>query len=310
MGDPLEKVAGAVDFEIFRPTLDTAIPREKGDKGGRPPMDNMLMFKIMLLQEWYHIADDMTEYLINDRLSFQRFLGLSLGDKVPDAKTIWLYREMLKNSGKSKELFDMFAALMEQVGVITREGSIVDASFVDVPKQRNNRDENKKIKEGDGEELWQDNENKRCQKDIDARWTEKNGEKHFGYKDHVKVDSDSKMIVDFSVTDAAVHDSQAIVDLIDDKDNVLNADSAYTGKELHDKIREKNPDIILNIHEKGYRNKPLSEEQKASNKEKSKVRARVEHVFGHMTNSMGGMTTRVIGIDRTTCVITDRKSVV
>ena len=103
MGDPLEKVAGAVDFEIFRPTLDTAIPREKGDKGGRPPMDNMLMFKIMLLQEWYHIADDMTEYLINDRLSFQRFLGLSLGDKVPDAKTIWLYREMLKNSGKSKE---------------------------------------------------------------------------------------------------------------------------------------------------------------------------------------------------------------
>ena len=154
MGDPLEKVAGAVDFEIFRPTLDTAIPREKGDKGGRPPMDNMLMFKIMLLQEWYHIADDMTEYLINDRLSFQRFLGLSLGDKVPDAKTIWLYREMLKNSGKSKELFDMFAALMEQVGVITREGSIVDASFVDVPKQRNNRDENKKIKEGDGEELW------------------------------------------------------------------------------------------------------------------------------------------------------------
>ena len=304
MGDPLEKVAGAVDFEIFRPTLDTAIPREKGDKGGRPPMDNMLMFKIMLLQEWYHIADDMTEYLINDRLSFQRFLGLSLGDKVPDAKTIWLYREMLKNSGKSKELFDMFAALMEQVGVITREGSIVDASFVDVPKQRNNRDENKKIKEGDGEELWQDNENKRCQKDIDARWREKNGEKHFGYKDHVKVDSDSKMIVDFSVTDAAVHDSQAIVDLIDDKDNVLNADSAYTGKELHDKIREKNPDIILNIHEKGYRNKPLSEEQKASNKEKSKVRARVEHVFGHMTNSMGGMTTRVIGIDRTTCVIT------
>lgn len=304
MGDPLEKVAGAVDFEIFRPMLDTAIPREKGDKGGRPPMDNMLMFKIMLLQEWYHIADDMTEYLINDRLSFQRFLGLSLGDKVPDAKTIWLYREMLKNSGKSKELFDMFAALMEQVGVITREGSIVDASFVDVPKQRNNRDENKKIKEGDGEELWQDNENKRCQKDIDARWTEKNGEKHFGYKDHVKVDSDSKMIVDFSVTDAAVHDSQAIVDLIDDKDNVLNADSAYTGKELHDKIREKNPDITLNIHEKGYRNKPLSEEQKASNKEKSKVRARVEHVFGHMKNSMGGMTTRVIGIDRTTCVIT------
>jgi len=304
IGDPLEKVASAVDFEIFRPTLDTAIPRENGDKGGRPPMDNVLMFKIMLLQEWYHIADDMAEYLINDRLSFQRFLGLTLGDKVPDAKTIWLYREKLKNSGKAKELFDMFAAVMEQIGVITRSGSIVDASFVDVPKQRNSRDENKKIKDGGGEELWKDNGNKCRQKDVDARWTEKNGEKHFGYKDHIKVDRDSKMIVDFSVTDASVHDSQAVVDLIDEKDNVLNADSAYAGKELHDKIREKNPNITLNIHEKGYRNKPLSEEQKASNKEKSRIRARVEHVFGYMTNSMGGMTTRAIGIERTACVIT------
>ncbi len=116
-------------------------------------------------------------------------------------------------------------------------------------------------------------------KDIDARWTEKNGEKHFGYKDHVKVDSDSKMIVDFSVTDAAVHDSQAIVDLIDDKDNVLNADSAYTGKELHDKIREKSR-YNFKYPRKGIPQQTVKRgTKKASNKEKSKVRARVEHVF-------------------------------
>lgn len=304
IGDPLEKVMDTVDFEIFRPILDKAIPREKSNKGGRPPKDSLLMFKILLLQEWYHIADDITEYLINDRLSFQRFLGLSLNDKVPDAKTIWLYRELLKNSGKTKVLFDMFAAVMEEIGVITREGSIVDASFIDVPKQRNNREENKKIKEGDSDELWKENENKRCQKDMDARWTKKNKETHYGYKDHVKVDNDSKMIVDFSVTDAAVHDSQAIVELMDEHDKTLYADSAYAGKVLRDKIKEKSPGITLKINEKAYRNKPLTAKQKALNKEKSKVRARVEHVFGHMTNSMGGMSTRVIGIERTTCVIT------
>ena len=304
IGDPLEKVMDTVDFEIFRPILDRAIPRKKNSKGGRPPKDNLLMFKILLLQEWYHIADDITEYLINDRLSFQRFLGLSLNDKVPDAKTIWLYRELLKNSGMTKELFDMFATAMEEIGVITREGSIVDASFIDVPKQRNNREENKKIKEGDSGELWKENENKRCQKDVDARWTKKNKETHYGYKDHVKVDNDSKMIVDFSVTDAAVHDSQAIVGLMDEHDKTLYADSAYVGKVLHDKIKGKSPGITLKINEKAYRNNPLTAKQKALNKEKSKVRARVEHVFGHMTNSMGGMSARVIGIKRVACVIT------
>ena len=304
IGDPLEKVASTIDFEIFRPLLDEAIPRKKREKGGRTPKDNVLMFKILLLQEWYCIADDMTEYLINDRLSFQRFLGMTLSEKVPDAKTIWLYRELLKNSGKAKELFDKFTDAMEQIGVITHEGSIVDASFIDVPKQRNNREENEKIKKGNGDELWKDDKNKCCQKDMDARWTKKNKETHYGYKDHIKVDRNSKMIVDFSVTDAAVHDSKAIVYLIDKKDNELYADSAYVGQGLHKEIRRKSPNITLKIHDKAYRNKPLTEIQKTSNKEKSRVRARVEHVFGHMTNSMGGMSTRVIGIERTTCVIT------
>jgi IS5 family transposase len=304
IGDPLEKITGAVDFEKFRQTLDTVYQREQSDRGGRPAWDNVLMFKIMLLQEWYAISDDVTEYLINDRLSFQRFLNLTLNDKVPDAKTIWLYREKLKNSGKSKELFDMFTKNMEDIGVITHAGSIVDASFIDVPKQRNTRDENKQIKEGNGENLWTDNKHKSSQKDTDARWTKKNDETHYGYKDHVKVDQDSKMIVDFKVTDAAVHDSQAIVDLVDKKDKEIHADSAYIGNELHEKIKGKNPDVKLKINEKGYRNKPLTDEQKASNKEKSKIRSRVEHVFGFMTNSMGGMTSKAVGIARVTNKIT------
>jgi IS5 family transposase len=226
MGDPLEKVTRAVDWEIFRPILSHVFYKENSGAGGRPPWDYVLMLKVLLLQGWYNIADDKAEYMINDRLSFQRFLGLSLGNKVPDAKTIWSFRNILSKSGADKELFALFAMQMEKEGVITRKGSIVDASFVDVPRQRNSREENKTIKEGRVPEEWEkpENVNKLKQKDTDARWAKKNNETHYGYKDHVKVDTDSKMIVNFEVTNAAVHDSRKIVELCDEKEKIINAD--------------------------------------------------------------------------------------
>jgi IS5 family transposase len=303
MGDPLEKVAASVDFEIFRLLLNKVFQKEPVAPGGRPAWDYILMFKILLLQQWYSISDDMTEYLINDRLSFQRFLGLSLGDKVPDAKTIWLFRENLTKSGVYREVFELFAQKMESQGVITRKGSLVDASFVEAPKQRNTRDENKKIKADEGGDLWGDNTPKSRQKDKDARWTKKNGETHYGYKDHIKVDRDSKMIVAYSVTHAAIHDSQELVGLIDGKDKELHADSAYVGEELRGSLLKKNPDLKLKINEKGHRHKPLTEKQKTNNRKKSKVRARVEHVFGYMINSFGELFVRTVGIVRARCQI-------
>jgi IS5 family transposase len=309
LGDPLERLTSAVDFEMFRPLLNAIYDKKKdASKGGRPNWDKVLIFKILILQELYNIADEHTEYLINDRLSFQRFLGLTLGSKVPDAKTIWLYKDILSKSGGGKELFDMFTRKLSELKIITRKGSIVDASFADAPRQRNSRDENEKIKNGEIPEDWlkgdKKSRNKLAQKDTDARWTKKGDETYFGYKDHVKVDQESKIITDFSVTDAAVHDSQKIVELIDGDDDLVYADSAYVGEELHKKIREKNPNIKLRIHEKGYRNNPLTQKQKDSNREKSRVRARVEHVFGHMTISMGGITVRCIGIVRATLALT------
>ncbi len=300
MGDPLEKVSGVVDWEIFRPKLEEALYHEPKGPGGRPPLDRVMMFKTTMLQQWYNIADDNTEYMINDRLSFQRFLGLTLNDRVPDAKTIWLFKENLKESGVDLELFDMFTQMMEDEGIITREGSIMDASFIDVPRQRNTREENKTIKEGGIPEEWlaEDKKNMLEQKDVDARWAKKNEEVHYGYKDHVKVDKDSKMIVCFTVSTANVHDSRCFLELFDKKDKIAWADSAYVGAELHADVFHDFPHIVLKINEKGSKNKPLTDEQKASNREKSRVRARVEHVFGHMTNSMGGMFIRCIGVDR------------
>lgn len=303
MGDPLEKVTEHIDFEMFRPALEEAVRNMDKDpaKGGRPPYDAVLMWKIVLLQEWYGISNDSVEYMINDRLSFQRFLGLTLTDKVPDANTLWDFKEALTAKGTDKKLFEMFTNLMVGFGVITRKGSLVDASFVDAPRQRNSRDENKTIKEGGIPEDWKkpENEHKLSQKDTDARWTKKNNETHYGYKDHVKVDADSKLIVTYEVTDASVHDSKVIVDLCDENDKMVSADSAYAGEDLERELREKcGEDVDLKIIEKGYRNKPLTDEQKASNREKSRVRVRVEHVFGYMTMSMGGMFIRTIGMTR------------
>ena len=303
MGDPLEKVSAHIDFELFRATIENALARQDKDpqKGGRPAFDAVLMWKMALLQEWYGISNDSAEYLINDRLSFQRFLGLGLDDKVPDANTLWDFKEALAKKGTDKQLFELFEKRLEQIGVITRKGSIVDATFVEAPRQRNKRDENKTIKAGGVPEEWAkpDNKHKLAQKDTDARWAKKNDETYYGYKNHVKVDAQSKLIVAFEATDAAVHDSQKIVELCDGHDKVISADSAYVGEELEGKLRKKcGEGIVLKINEKGYKNKPLTEEQKASNREKSRVRARVEHVFGFMAVSMGGIFVRTIGIVR------------
>jgi len=133
IGDPLERITYTIDWELFRPRLEDVFRNEPKGPGGRPPMDRVMMFKIVMLQQWYRISDDMTEYVINDRLSFQRFLGLALDDKVPDAKTIWAFKERLKENGADLELFELFEKLMEQQGVVTRSGSLIDATFMDVP---------------------------------------------------------------------------------------------------------------------------------------------------------------------------------
>jgi IS5 family transposase len=199
-----------------------------------------------------------------------------------------------------RELFEIFNSQLQRLGLLKREGSLVDATFVDVPKQRNSREENAKIKSGEIPEEWKSSENvnKLEQKDVDARWTKKGNELHYGYKDHVKVDNKSKIITDFTVTPASVHDVDEFEGLIDITDREAWLDSAYASEDHVKRIKEKYPDIILHICERAYKNKPLTEEQKESNKVKSKVRARVGHVFGYMTRFMGGIFIRTIGKER------------
>ena len=297
LGDSLERLNNAINWEVFRPTLNKVFKKEAKGAGGRPPFDYVLMFKILVLQRIYNLSDDQAEYQINDRMSFMRFLGLHLGDRVPDAKTIWLFRDALTKANIMRELFDVFNKQLEDAHLITRTGTIVDATFVDAPRQRNSKDENKERRAGNIPEEWQkpENKNKLRQKDLDATWTRKGGETHYGYKDHVKADADSKLITDYAVTTASTHDSQPMPDMNNLTDNVVNADSAYWGKPVAEKLPE---NVISMIHERGTKVRPLSEAQQANNRKKTKVRCRIEHIFGFMTNSMHGITVRSIGIER------------
>lgn len=304
IGNPLEAISKVIDFEMFRSTIeDKLLNTNKKSNAGAKPFDVVMMFKIIILQRYYGLGDKQVEYQILDRTSFKNFLGLETGDKVPDEKTVWLFRENLTNTGVIEELFYQFISYLESKGLIFNEGKLVDASFTVAPRQRNTREENQKIKDGEGTELWNDNPHKKRHKDIDGRWTKKNNETFYGYKNHAKVDTKSKFIKKFVVTDASVHDSQALDPLLDEEDanQDLYGDSAYTGEEQEDTITKYK--MINKVNEKGYRNKPLTEEQKLSNRQKSKTRARVEHVFGFMEQSMNGLFVRSVGIARATGII-------
>lgn len=300
-GDPLRKLDEYIDWEMFRPILKKAFRKEAKGPGGRPPFDYVMMFKILVLQRLYNLSDAQMQFHILDRLSFMRFLGLQINDTVPDEKTIWHFRETLTKKGKIEILFEKFRSFLMENGVIAQSGNIVDASFVEAPKQRNSREENEEIKNGKTPENW--NESKKRQKDTDAKWTTKGGKRHFGYKNHVKACKKSKLIKTYAVSDASVHDSQVLENLIEEADSnhEVYGDSAYSGEPIKKILDSMN--IRSRIHEKGYRNNPLTEKQKEKNRKKSKVRARVEHIFGFIHNSMNGSTIRSIGIERAEAII-------
>ena len=299
LGDPLEKLS-EIDWDMFVPMIRKALAKTPKGPGGRPRYDIKLMLKVLMLKRMYNLSFEQTEYQINDRLSFMRFLGLTISDKVPDTNTIWNFYNDLSQAQLADKMFDAFKQKLLDEHMILREGSIVDATFVDAPHQRNTRAENEKIKAGEIPEDWKKDEpkakHKLRQKDTDARWVTKNKERHFGYKNHVKADQKSKLIDKYTVTDASVHDSQAMPDLITKDDQTMYADSAYTGSTIADALTSNG--IENQICEKGFRNHPLTDEQKERNRKKSKVRSRVEHIFGFMTGSMNGITVRTIGITR------------
>jgi transposase, IS5 family len=300
-GDPLEMIARVVPFESFRAEIEAAVltpVSEKKSAAGRKPIDVVVMFRMLVLQSLYNLSDEQIEYQVRDRLSFTRFLGLGIEDAIPDGTTLWLFRETLAKAGLVEKLFERFGHHLEAKGYIARGGQMIDATIVLVPKQRNSRDENDEVKAGKTPEAWEKNPAKNRQKDKDARWTKKHGKSFYGYKNHVNADAKHKLIRQYDVTDASVHDSQKFDGLLNQANTSSDvyADSAYRSAETEAKLSLRG--LRSRIHQRANRNHPLSQAQENANRQKSRVRARIEHVFGAQQNSPGGRIVRTIGIAR------------
>ncbi len=311
-GDDLERIKAVVDFEAFRGELERAVPRSDGTKGGRPAFDHVLMFKVLVLQAMHSLSDERCEYLIKDRLSFMRFLGMSLADPVPDANTIWNYREALKRAGAMDALFKRFDGMLRAQGFLAMGGQIVDATIVAAPKQRNTEAEKAAIRDGAVPDDWKDKPAKLAQKDMDARWTLKttkakpsaDGAKRidlaipaFGYKNHIAIDRRHGLIRNWAVSSAAAHDG-ARLEAVLNRNNLASAvwaDTAYRSRKNEAMLARRG--FVSHIHRKKPQGKPMPDHVARGNATKSVIRSHVEHVFAHQKGIMG-LVVRTIGIAR------------
>jgi transposase, IS5 family len=311
-GDPLERLAVVIDFELFRDELEAALDRSDRARGGRPPYDAVLMFKVLVLQTLYTLSDDQTEYQIKDRLSFMRFLGLALEDRVPDAKTVWLFREQLTRAGAVERLFERFDAMLREGGYLAMGGQIVDATIVQARRPRLNSDEKATIKDGAVPEGW--SKAKRAQMDTDGRWTLKRGrrrpgrERHeqarselvipvFGYKNHLGIDRRHGFIRSFTVTDAAAHDGRQLDGLLDPHNTAspVWADSAYRSAANVALLARRG--LVPQFQRAKPRGKPMPAHMRRGNAGRARVRVAVEHVFATQKCRLG-LVVRSVGLAR------------
>jgi IS5 family transposase len=267
------------------------------------------MFKVLILQTMHSLSDERTEYLIKDRLSFMRFLGLGLADPVPDANTIWTFREALSKAGAIEVLFRRFDQALKMSGYLAMGGQIVDATIVAAPKQRNTNEEKQAIKHGRVPEAWQDKPAKLAQKDRDARWTVKYSKAKpradgrpqvdlaipaFGYKNHVSIDRCHGLIRKWTATDAAAYDGARLADVLDRENTASEvwADTAYHSAKNEDHLARHG--FVSCIHRKKPKGRPMAERTRSANARK---RSAVEHVFAYQKGPMV-LVVRTIGIAR------------
>jgi len=249
-------------------------PRPKG--AGRPPVGLERILRIHFLQHWFNLSDPAVEEALYDSRAMRRFVGIDLGrEPAPDETTVCNFRHLLERHNLGDQLFVLINAYLQENGLRVSTGTIVDATIIDAPSSTKNKD---------GE------------RDPEMHQTRKGNQWYFGMKGHIGVDSQTKLIHSVAATAANVHDSQLLGDLLHGEETRVWGDSAYSGQ--GDVIREHAPNAKDFTNQKGYRNRPLSDKDKARNKTKSSVRAKVEHPFLILKRIFGFNKVRYRGLDK------------
>ncbi len=294
----LDRLGTLVDWQGLARAVNDATGREgPRPKGGRPPYPTQALLKIVVLQQLYgNLSDEEMEYCLLDRMSWQTFTGLAGHRHLPDARTIWAFKELLAKGGGAEALFEIVGQQLAAAGFKARGGQIVDATFITVPKTDLDKDEKETIKDGQKPEHWSDKQ--AAHKDTDARWTKKHDRAFYGYKAHINADQKHKLIRTIQVTPANVDDRAPLEDLLDGSDarkregQTVHADRGYHGQAVREMLKTKG--LIDGVARKDDPTRYDQTEIHDRNKALSKIRARVEHIFGDWWQS-SGKTLRCIG---------------
>jgi len=272
----LDKVSQLVDWKPFEERLN----RIYSSPGGRPSHPVLLLFKSLLLQAWYNLSDYALEEVLDDRLSFRRFIGLSVSQKAPDHSVFSRFRDQLIQHGIHGQLFNELDRQLEKRGLILKKGTLVDATVIEAAPKKPSQNE--------------DGTAGKSPVDPEADWTKKGGKYLFGYKAHVGVDQESELIRRVVMTPAHVHDGEMLGRVISGDELWAFADKAYDSAKNHKILEEKN--VENGILMKGTRTRKLSGVEKMCNRILSKLRSPVERVFGTLKRSYRYSRARYLGL--------------
>lgn len=226
---------------------------------GRPPVGLERMLRMYFVANWFNLADEACEDALYDIPAFREFCRIDLGrERVPDATTLMNFRHLLEQHKLGAALFATVGELLMQNGMKLSGGTIVDATLIAAPPSTKNEDK---------------------QRDPEMHQTKKGNEWHFGMKLHIGTDSQTGLVHSASVTAANVHDSQEVSNLLHGNETRFYGDSAYRGKEQRKRLKHLAPNAKDFTNKRAYRNTPLTEADKNTNRRKSGVRSKVEHVF-------------------------------
>jgi len=282
--------------------VDKACPRADRSKGGRPPYPTEALVRMVFLQGLYNLSDEQCEHQVLDRLSFQRFCRLDGALNIPDARTLWSFRQRLATGGLGgRAIFESLSQQLQRHGFIPRGGQIVDASIVQAPITQANAREREALNKGEAPEGW--SKKRLAHTDRDARWTIKHGKAYYGYKLHGNVDARYKLIRQMKITAANADDGQQLPDVLQGANtrNRLLADRGYDSAANRQVLQRHG--LADGIARRAKPGQTAKVRLKQRNKTINRTRARVEHVFAALSQQ-GGKRVRAMTLARNALAIT------
>lgn len=269
---------------------------------GRPSYPGLLLFKMMLLQTWYNLSDYDVEEQVNDRISFNRFVGIGLEDSVPDHSVISRFRSAMTKANAYEKLLNMINKQLEKHQILVRTGVIVDASITDSPRAPRGKKTQEIVEDRNEDNVIISTKLQPIIKpnvDKDGSWTKKGGRFRFGYKQHTGVDVNGLVlaVVTTSARESDTKNLKGVLDKIELMNgSTVEADKGYKSKENDQLIKDSK--LKNRIMRKANKNKPLTTREKQINKAISKTRYKVERTFGSIVRWFGGGIARYIGIEK------------